>query len=110
MSNKNRRIKLQEVLCNIIGITEPDGDTHVYYQPPESVKMKYPAIKFSREDIDNTFADDTVYTQSLVYQIIVMDKKPDSEIVEKVSKLPKCKFVQHYKANNLNHDIFTIFY
>ena len=30
------------------------GSDNVYYQPPESVKMKYPAIVYTRDSIDNT--------------------------------------------------------
>jgi hypothetical protein len=97
------RLKLHEVLCEIL------GTRNVYFQPPESVKMTYPAIVYSRSNIKNTFADSSVYTQGRAYEVTVIDRNPDSEIVDKVSKLPKCRFVTHYTSNNLNHDKFTIF-
>ena len=37
---------------------------NVYFQPPTSLQMKYPAIKYSIDDLGNTFADDQVYKQS----------------------------------------------
>ena len=98
------------MLCQIINITESDGDRHVYYQPPSNVVMKYPAIKYSRSDIDNTFANNSVYKQTRSYEIIVIDKKPDSEIVDKVSQLPKIRYDRNYKSDNLNHDVFTLIY
>lgn len=99
-----RRLKLHEILCDIL------GSRNVYYQPPSSVQMKYPAIKYSRSDIQNTFADNNVYKQSNVYEIIVIDEDPDSELVKKISTLPMCKFNRHYESDRLNHDVFTLHY
>lgn len=98
------RIELQDELEKLL------GSKNVYYQPPESVKMDYPAIVYHRSDIGNDFADDLVYKQSHFYELIVIDKNPDSEIVEAVSKLPNCRYDRHYTADNLNHDVFTIYY
>lgn len=100
----NRREELHEILCEAL------GSRNVYFQPPESIKMKYPAIVYSRDDIDNSFANDSVYMQSLAYSVTVIDSDPDSEIVDKVSKLPRCQYDRHYKSDNLNHDMFTIYY
>lgn len=100
----HRRLELHEILCEIL------GSRNVYYQPPPSVQMKYPAIKYSRSGIHNTFADNKVYKQSNTYEIIVIDEDPDSEIVNKVSTLPMCRFDRHYEADRLNHDVFTLHY
>lgn len=99
-----RRLELHEVLCNVL------GSRNVYYQPPASVKMQYPAIVYSRKDIYNRHADDDVYKQDHAYDITVIDQNPDSLIVEEISRLPKCRFDRHYTADNLNHDVFTIYY
>ena len=98
------RLELQTMLEKIL------GSRNVYFQPPESIKMKYPAIVYSRDDITNDSADNLVYKQSHFYQLTVIDEDPDSEIVEKVSKLPKCRFNRHYTADNLNHDTFTLYF
>ena len=98
------RLELQNLLESII------GSRNVYYQPPESIKIKYPAIIYSRNDIDNNFADDIVYMQNHTYQIIVIDANPDSEIVNKISKLPMCRYNRHYTSDNLNHDVFILNY
>lgn len=98
------RLELQNLLEFIL------GSRNVYYQPPESIKIKYPAIIYSRNDIDNNFADDIVYMQNHTYQIIVIDANPDSEIVDKISKLPMCRYNRHYTSDNLNHDVFILNY
>ena len=86
------------------------GSRNVYFQPPASVRINYPAIVYTRSDIDNIFADDSVYMQSHFYEVTVIDEDPDSKIVEAVSKLPTCRFSRHFTSENLNHDTFIIYY
>ena len=98
------RLDLHELLCEIL------GSEHVYFQPPESIRMQYPAIVYSRDDIENRPANNKPYIQSTAYNVIVIDADPDSEIVDRVSKLPMCTFDRHYAADNLNHDSFTLYF
>lgn len=82
---------------------------NVYYNPPESVEMHYDAIRFKRSKINNTFASDTVYVQlPPTFEVMVITRDPDAPIIEKVSKLPRCRFITSYTADNLHHNIFTI--
>ena len=98
------RVDLQNVLEELL------GSRNVYYQPPESLKINYPAIVYARKTIDNSYANNSVYKQNYAYEITVIDKNPDSEIVNKISKLPTCRFDRHFKSDNLNHDVFTLYY
>ena len=98
------RVDLQNVLEELL------GSRNVYYQPPESLKMNYKAIVYTRKTIDNSYANNSVYKQNYAYEITVIDKNPDSEIVNKVSKLSTCRFDRHFKSDNLNHDVFTLYY
>jgi hypothetical protein len=86
------------------------GSRNVYYQPPASVKMSYPAIVYSRQRIENDHANNSVYMQNNAYSVTVIDKNPESEIVGKIASLPLCRFDRHYRADNLNHDVFTLYY
>ena len=106
----DKRLELHEILCRLVNITEPDGDRHTYFQPPESLKIKYPGIVYKRKAIDNIHANNGVYAQFPGYEIVVIDEDPDSEIVAKVSKLFGCSFNRHYTKDNLNHDVFTLYY
>jgi len=98
------RLKLQTELEELL------GTRNVYFSPPASVKMQYPAIVYSLSNIDNAHADNSVYKQEYAYEITVIDRNPDSDIVKKVSRLPRCRFNRHYPSDNLNHDVFTIYY
>lgn len=100
----DNRLKLQSMLEEIL------GSKNVYYQPPSSIKMEYPAIVYSRSNINNYFANDSVYVQSHYYDVIVIDYDPDSDIVDKISRLLNCKFNRHYTVDNLNHDLFIIYF
>ena len=104
------RTELHEILCKIINITELDGDRHTYYQPPASVGMKYPAIVYSRKSPSVLYASNAVYKRTNAYELTVIDEDPDSEIVKKVMDLPYCRHERHFTSDNLNHDVFTIFY
>lgn len=99
----NDRLELHELLCQTL------GSRNVYFQPPESVKMKYPAIVYSRNRIENTSADNIIYRQAVSYTITLIDRDPDSEIIERMSQLPRIRHDRSYVADNLNHDVFTLF-
>ena len=86
------------------------GSRNVYFQPPPAVKMQYDAIRYVRKSIDNTFADDSVYKQDQAYELTVMYRDPDSDLPMRISRLPKCSFDRHYAVDNLNHDVFTLYY
>lgn len=100
----DRRQQLHEILCGVL------GSSNVYFQPPESVKMLYPAIVYSLDDIENRYADDGVYLSCRRYAVTVIDKDPDSPIIGRVAALPTCSYNRHYAKDNLNHDVFTIFF
>ena len=60
------------------------GSRHVYYQPPESLKMEYPAIRYSKNDIRVDRANNNSYSIIDNYEIIVIDKKPDNAVIKKI--------------------------
>lgn len=102
--NSQRRIELNSLLCSIL------GNNNVYYQPPESVKIKYPAIIYSRNTIDTKYGDNFPYIQKCAYLVTLLDKNPDSGFVEKLAALPLCRYIRNYQSDNLNHDVFLLYY
>lgn len=99
-----RRLNLHEVLCEAL------GSRNVYFQPPESLNMNYPAIVYERQNRDATPADNIEYLGAWVYQLTVIDKNPDSPILDRVLNLPSTRHVRSFKSDNLNHDVFLITY
>ena len=72
--------------------------------------MNYPCIVYRRSDIDTDFANDKPYNTYKRYQVIVIDTNPDSVLPDRVGKLPKCSFDRHFTADNLNHDVYNLYY
>jgi len=57
----NRRLMLHNLLCGVLSCPTSGDKCRVYFQPPSSVRMNYPAIVYVLDDIKNTFANDGVY-------------------------------------------------
>jgi hypothetical protein len=98
------RLNLQAKLVSIL------GSNNVYFQPPESIKLQYPCIIYKRDDTVVNHADDLPYMRRTRYLVTVIDRNPDSEIPSKIAALPMCIFDRFYTADNLNHDIYKLFF
>lgn len=98
------RLELQNLLTEIL---ETD---QVYFQPPPTVSMDYPCIVYRRDFELARFADDKPYSRMKRYQITVIDRDPDSSIPDKIAELPLCTYDRFYTSENLNHDVFKLFF
>lgn len=99
-SRTDLQSKLEELL----------GSRNVYYQPPATVMMNYPAIVYSRKRIESKFANDAKYSKMNCYELIVIDRKPDNPVIDKLLDLPYSSFDRYYTADNLHHDVITLYY
>lgn len=86
------------------------GSRNVYYQPPESLRMQYPAIRYKRRPIVPDRADNIAYRLKHFYELVLIDPNPDSPVVEKLAMLPYCRHEQHFETEGLNHDMYTIYF
>ena len=86
------------------------GSSNVYYQPPESIKMQYDAIRYSKKTIDSKYANDRKYSMIDCYEIIIISRLPDNPVIKKLLSLPYCSYDRHYIADNLHHDVLTIYW
>ena len=98
------RLELHSLLQELL------GSSNVYYQPPESIKMEYDAIRYSKKDIMSIHADDSKYVMRDCYELIVIARIPDHPVIKRLLALPYCSYDRHYVADNLNHDVLTIYY
>lgn len=100
----DRRVELQSVLEEILGSNE------VYYQRPNVQRMNYPAIVYNRSSIYRLDADNEAYKTKVGYTITLIDPNPDSSFINPLLNLPYCRYDRHYISDNLNHEVFTIYY
>ncbi|QAU06257.1 hypothetical protein SEA_RICKMORE_22 [Gordonia phage Rickmore] len=96
------RLELQKALKEIV--------PNVYFQPPNGLSMTYPCIIYARDTMDVSYADNSPYRHTIRYEVIVVDKNPDSELVQKVAMLPLASHNRFFTSDNLNHDVFTLYF
>lgn len=98
------RLELQDLLTSIL---ETDN---VYFQPPPTIQMDYPCIVYRRDYELSEHADDIPYKRRKRYLVTVIDRDPDSGIPDKIAALPLCVYDRFYTADNLNHDVYKLFF
>lgn len=98
------RLELQMLLETVLGAE------NVYFQPPPSAQMQYPCIVYKRDDAQTEFAGNKPYSYTKRYQVTVIDRNPDSDIPNKIAALPLCLFDRFFAADNLNHDVFNLYF
>lgn len=96
------RLELQAFLENLI------GSRNVYFQPPSTLKMKYPCIRYTLRDLDTRTGNNTPYKMDKSYELTYIDEDPDSDIPDRIAMLPKCGFLRSYIVDGLNCYVFVI--
>ena len=98
------RLDLQSLLEELM------ESRNVYYKPPESTKMQYPAIRYSKKNIQSVYANNSKYLMRDCYELIVISREPDNPVIKRLLALPYCSYDRQYIADNLYHDVLTIYY
>ncbi|MCF8018191.1 MAG: hypothetical protein K9L62_02210 [Vallitaleaceae bacterium] len=98
------QLELQTFLEDLI------GSRNVYFQPPESKNINYPALIYNIDDRPTYFANDKPYMIRHRYKVIVIDRNPNSAIPDKVGSLQSCKFVTAYTKDNLHHTVYNLYF
>lgn len=100
----NDRQELQAKLVDILGSND------VYYQPPESIKLKYPCIVYHLADIRIDNADDVKYRKYSRYTVTYITKNAEDRFIDKLmDAFDYCSFDRTYSADHLIHYVVTIF-
>lgn len=100
-----RRLDLHEKFCDLL------GTRNVYFQPPESIKIKYDAIVYKVQDRNDLRADNIQYRNLVGYEVSFITRDPDSNKPDTI--LQSFEYVTHnrtFTVDNLHHEVFTIFY
>lgn len=99
-----QRLQLHSLLKSVL------GSNNVYFQAPPSKQMLYPAIIYRIDDDKVEHANNKPYNRRIRYQVTVIDPDPDSLNPGKIAELPLCKFNRFYTADNLNHNVFNLYF
>lgn len=97
------RLKLHKALCDALG-----PKVNVYFQPPESMKMKYPAFRYNYAGVNRQFADGKAFVSHDIYEGTLIESGSESVYNAKILELPYVRPGRVYIANNLTHYSYTI--
>lgn len=99
------RLKLHDELCIIL------GTRNVYFDPLESVRMQYDAIRYKLGGKDLKRASNKIYHMTNLYEGVLITRNPDTTIPDEIlSHFEMCSFGRPYIADNLYHYPFTLYY
>lgn len=96
------RLDLQHTLEGVL------GTRNVYFQPPMSLQMKFPCIRYELSKPEIVRADNNILFEHHSYTMTLIHKDPDNTIWEALLRLPYCRYDRMYKSDNLYHYVFTI--
>ena len=74
------------------------------------MNMKYPAIVYSRSEMEKVRANNKTYILNHVYDITVIDRNPDSPIAEEILKMDYSEYDRQFCVNGLNHITITLYF
>lgn len=97
--------RLRKLLYNELKTYTPN----VYYQPPSSKTLQYPCIVFSRENVDQTYANDKIYFLRQNWQIKCISTDSEWDVPKRLlESMQFIEFDRTYPADNLYHTILNL--
>ena len=87
------------------------GTRNVYFQPPESVRLSYPCIVYSKSGADTEYAGNKTYLMTDQYNVQIISKDPDNLLYKNLADhFPMCRYIRRFVIDNLYHDNLILFY
>lgn len=74
------------------------------------MQISYPAIVYEMDRADTKFADDLPFSVTKQYSVQLISQNPDEILFDALAALPMCAHERHFVADNLNHEVFNIFF
>lgn len=96
------RVELDRILRTIL------GSPNVYFNPPESFKLKYPCIVYKFENNSDSYADNKRYFRTKRYTLFYITKDADDPMVDAIDDLQFCRLSRSYSSDGLYHTAYDI--
>lgn len=81
----------------------------VYFQPPENLKIGYPAVVFHLSKIEIDHASDAPYKGAREYSVTLITKDPEPDVIDEILKIPYSSLDTTYISDGMNHFVFTVY-
>jgi len=98
------RVELDRILRSTL------GSSNVYFDPPESFKLKYPCIVYSLAGNSEVFADDSQYYRMKRYSLLYITQNADDPMVDTLDDLKYCRLNRPYTSDGLFHYAYDIYF
>lgn len=98
------RVELDRILRTTL------GTTNVYFDPPESFKLKYPCIVYSLGGHTERFADDARYSGLKRYTLTYITRDADDPMTDTIEDLRYCRLSRPYASDGLFHYAYDIYF
>lgn len=86
------------------------GSSNVYFQPPENIKLKYPAIVYSTGSPSITYANNKVYSYLTNFVMTYIRKTSGDDLPETIVRhFQNCTEDRTFVSDNLYHTVFKLF-
>lgn len=106
------RSELQKELEELLGTSNlPLEEKRVYFQPPSSVKLKYPCIIYNLTRTDVRSGDNKKYIKHNEYHIKHLFKSLKNELKDSI--LDRFNYITHdtrFVSDGIYNDDFTLYY
>lgn len=104
-TEEDKRLELQNIFETLL------DSKNVYFQPPETLKMSYPCIRYNRSQNRTFKADDKLYNFRQGYTVILIEHDPDSDLAKRMLDIfDFIKIESYYRSDGLNHTKLLIYY
>lgn len=81
----------------------------VYFQPPENLKIEYPAVVFHLSKMEIDRASDVPYKGAKEYSVTLITKDPEPDVIDEILKIPYSSLDTTYISDGMNHFVFTVY-
>lgn len=100
-----KRVRLQMELESLLGSKE------AYFQPPNKIKMRYPAIVYYLDRVNTDKADNLTYAMYDRYALTIMTKDADSDLHRRIlAHFPMSSYDRSARNDNIYHHYLTLYY
>lgn len=81
----------------------------VYFQPPENLRMDYPAVVFHLSRNKSVHASDGRFKDSQEYTVTLITEDPQPDVLDAILDIPYTTLESTYVSKGMNHFVFTTY-
>ena len=87
------------------------GISNVYFEPPQSIKLKYPCAVFKRGVISSRHAGNIIYKIDDSFDLTYIRLDPDDDMTHDILNIfRQIRHTRTFVADGLHHDQYKLYY